>query len=77
MLRAVPRRMQAPDPTEPTLTTGRPQAVEGVLGLGERMDGNGHTVLEREAAVTGEVVGVGVRLEDAHDSRAGRSAASR
>ena len=32
---------------------------------------HGHAVLEREAAVTGDVVGVVVRLEHAHDPHAG------
>ena len=39
-----------------------------VLGLGGRVDVDGRAVLEREASVTGDVVGVRVRLEDARDA---------
>ena len=41
-----------------------------VLGLGQRVDRDRHAVLEREAAVPGDVVGVVVRLEHAHDPHA-------
>ena len=41
-----------------------------VLGLGERVDRDAHVVLEREAAVPGDVVGVVVRLQHAHDPHA-------
>ena len=49
------------------------ERVEGVLGLGDRVDRDGHAVLEREAPVAREVVGVGVRLQDADDPHAGRA----
>ena len=39
--------------------------------LGERMDGDGQAVLEREAPVPRDVVGVGVGLEHALDPHAG------
>ena len=39
------------------------------LGLGLRMNGNREAVLEGQAAVTRDVIGVGVRLEHAHQSR--------
>ena len=43
------------------------QRLVGVLGLRERVDRDRYAVLEREPAVPGDVVGVGVRLEDALD----------
>ena len=45
--------------------------VERILGPRERVDRDRDAVLEREAAVAGEVVGVGMRLEHAHDANAG------
>ena len=58
--------------SEPTVSSS-PSASgsQRVLGLGERVDRDGHAVLEREAAVAGDVVGVVVRLEHAHDPHAG------
>ena len=47
------------------LTVG--ERVELVLGLGQRMDRDACTLLEREPAVAGDVVGVVVRLEHARD----------
>ena len=47
------------------------ERVEGVLRPGGGMDRDRQAVLEREAAVSGEVVGMGVRLEDAGDPQAG------
>ncbi len=44
------------------------QRLEGKLGLGQRMDGDRHPVLEREPSVPGHVIGVSMGLEDAHDS---------
>ena len=41
-----------------------------VLGLGERVDRDGQAVLEGEPAVARDVIGVGVRLEDALDPNA-------
>ena len=46
------------------------EGVERVLGLGQRMNGDGQAVLEREPAMAGDVVGVSVRLEHAHDPHA-------
>src|SRR6185503_10802165 len=39
-----------------------------VCGLCGRMDGDGDVVLERQAPVAGDVVGVGMRLERSYDS---------
>ena len=47
------------------------ERIERVLRPRERMDRDRHAVLEREAAVAREVVGVRVRLEHAHDPHAG------
>jgi hypothetical protein len=44
--------------------------LERVLGLGDRVDRDRDAVLEREPPVTGQVVGVGVRLEHARDPHA-------
>ena len=44
------------------------ERLEGILGLCERMDGNGDALLERESSMSGDVVGVRVRLEHAHDA---------
>ena len=46
------------------------ERVERVPGRRERMDRRRHVVLEREPAVAGHVVGVRMRLEDAHDLHA-------
>ena len=46
------------------------ERVVRVLGLGGGMDRDRHAVLERQPAVAREVVGVGVRLDDAHDADA-------
>ena len=46
------------------------ERLEGILGLCERMDGNGDALLERESSMSGDVVGVRVRLEHAHDAKA-------
>ena len=43
------------------------QRLARVLGLGERVDRDRQPVLDREPAVPGDVVGVGVRLEHALD----------
>ena len=43
------------------------QRIERKLGLGQRMYRDGHAVLERETPVPGDVVGMRVRLEHAHD----------
>ena len=43
------------------------ERLERVLGLGGRMNGDGRLVLERQAPVTGDVIGMRVRLEDARD----------
>ena len=57
--------------TEPTSSTlSVRERLERVLGLGERVDRDGHAVLEREAAVPRDVVGVRVRLEHALDPHA-------
>ena len=42
--------------------------VVRVLGLGRRVDAHRDAVLEREAAVPGDVIGVRVRLDVAHDA---------
>ncbi len=57
-------------PTSSTLAVG--ERLERVLGLGDRVDRHRHPVLEREAPVPGEVVGVGVRLEHPLDPHARR-----
>ena len=44
--------------------------VERVLGLGQRMDADGQSVLQSEAPVPREVVGMGVRLEHPDDADA-------
>ena len=46
------------------------QRLGGKLRLGHRMDGNRHSMLEREPSVPGDVIGVGVRLQHAHDADA-------
>ena len=57
--------------TEPTSTTWPSSSgSKSNDGLGERMDGDRQPVLEREAAVPRDVVGVGVRLEHALDPHA-------
>ena len=43
------------------------EGVVRVLGLSSRMNAHGDAVLEREPPVTGEMVGVRVRLDDADD----------
>jgi copper transport protein len=43
------------------------EPLEGKLRLGQRMDGDGHIVLEGEASMSGNMVCVGMRLEDTHD----------
>ena len=48
------------------------ERLERVLGVGERMDRDGKAVLERKPAVSRDMVGVRVRLEDAHDPHAFR-----
>ena len=45
----------------------RSSGVVGVLGLGSGVDRDRHAVLEREPAVPGQVVGMRVGLDDAHD----------
>ena len=47
------------------------ERLERVLGLGDRVDRHRHAVLEREAPVAREVVGVRVRLEHPLDPHAG------
>ena len=44
--------------------------VVRVVDAGCRVDADRDAVLEREPAVTGDVVGVGVRLDGAHDAHA-------
>jgi len=44
--------------------------VERVLRLGERVNAHRYAVLEREPSVSGEVIGVRVRLEDADNADA-------
>ena len=46
------------------------ERLERVLGLGDRVDPHGDALLEREPAVPGDVVGVGVRLQDGDDPHA-------
>ncbi|MDX6507943.1 MAG: hypothetical protein QOG06_2587 [Gaiellaceae bacterium] len=46
------------------------ERLVGELRLGQRVDGDGKVVLEREPAVAGDVVGVRVRLENANDAYA-------
>ena len=53
------------------------ERLERVLGLGERMDRDRQTVLEREPSVARDVVGVRVRLEHALDPRPAPAAVSR
>ena len=61
---------------DPDRAASRPELVavldrlERVLGLGERVDADRQLVLEREAAVPGDMVGVRVGLEHAHDPHA-------
>ena len=43
------------------------ERIVRVLGVGGGMDAHRDPVLEREAPVAGEMVGVGVRLDHAHD----------
>ncbi len=43
------------------------ERIERKLGLGQRMHRHGHAVLQREAPVPGDVIGMRVRLEHAHD----------
>jgi hypothetical protein len=43
------------------------ERLEWILGLGERMDRDREAVLEREAAVPGNVIGMGVGLQHACD----------
>src|SRR5881397_3268759 len=44
------------------------QRLEGKVRLGQRMDGGRYSVFERESSVSGDVIGVGVGLEDADDA---------
>ena len=46
------------------------ERLEGILGLGDRVDRDRDAVLERQAAVAREMIGVGVRLEHALDAHA-------
>jgi hypothetical protein len=73
VLRAVPRRVQHGDPDVPDLElVPVGERLERVLGFGQRMNRNRQIVLEREAAVSRDVVGVRVRLEHPLDPDAGR-----
>ena len=56
------------EPTDHPVAVG--ERSQRVLGSGERVDGDRNVVFEREAAVAGDVVGMVVRLEHAHDPRA-------
>ena len=47
-----------------------PERIERILGLGGRVDRDRGVVLQCEPPVAGDVVGVGVRLEDALDAHA-------
>ena len=47
------------------------QRVERKLGLGDRVHRDGQALLQREAAVAGNVVGVGMRLQHPDDPNAG------
>ena len=71
VLGAVPRRVQDADRDRADLQlVAVLDRIVGVLRIGERVDADRNVVLEREAAVAGEVVGVGVRLEHAYDPHA-------
>ena len=52
------------------------QRLVRVLGFGERVDRDGEAVLDGEPAVARDVVGVGVRLENALDPTCSSAAAS-
>ena len=69
VLRTVPRCVDAAqdDVAERDLVAVFERIVR-VLGLGRRVHAHRDTVLEREAPVPGEVVGVRVRLDHAHDA---------
>ena len=59
-------RQRTRDGADGDLVAVRERVVR-VRGARVDVDRHRHAVLEREPAVAGEVVGVGVRLEDAHD----------
>ena len=68
VLGPVPRRVHHVEPHAADvdrLPVG--ERFEGVRGLCEGVDRDGHAVLEREASVSGDVVRVRVGLEDADD----------
>src|SRR5262249_50851735 len=65
----VPRCVDAPDDdrAECDLVAVRERVVR-VLGSGSAVDGDRYIVLQREPPVPGDVIGVGVRLENAPDA---------
>jgi copper transport protein len=72
VLRPVSRRVQHPDRDGACLQhlTIR-EGLEVELGVGERMDGDGDAVLQRQTSMTRDVVGVGMGLEHERDGHAG------
>ena len=71
VLRAVPGRVQHADAHRADLDDLPVlERLVRVLGLRDRRDRDGQTVLERETAVAADVVGVRVRLEHALDAHA-------
>ena len=71
VLRPVARRVDAPEDDVPDLElVAVRQRIVRVRDLGGRVDGHRDAVIEREAAVPGDVVGVRVRLDRPHDADA-------
>ena len=69
VLGPVSRRVDRPDPDGSHLELGSiRERVVRIVDLRSGVDAHRHVVLEREAAVPGDVIGVRVGLERAHDS---------
>jgi hypothetical protein len=69
VLGPVAGRVDAAEPHVPDDELGAVlERVAGVPRLGERVDADGHAVVDGEPAVARDVVGVGVRLERPHDA---------
>ena len=69
VLRPVARRVDAPEDDVPDLDlVAVRHRIVRVRGAGRRVDGHRDAVIEREAAVAGDVICVRVRLDRPHDA---------